>query len=259
MLASEIYDFIDSLAPFGTQDSFDNAGFLVGSPEKDVKKVAVCLDITNDIVDECAEKGVDLIVSHHPVIFTRIRSLDGTNPVYRLIKHDIAALCAHTNLDMARGGISDIMFSLMGFGSSEKAPVLNLIHKGEGLGYGRIAELSEPMLPEALAEAAKKAFNCNSVKYCSGRRPVRTVAVCSGAGNDEVYNCIKQNIDALITGDVKHHGFVDAYNSGLTVIDAGHYCTENIVCGMLLGKLQERFPEAEFFIPEANGEICRYI
>ena len=259
MLAAEIYNFIDSLAPFGTQDGFDNAGFLVGSPEKEVRKAAVCLDITNEIVDECGEKGVDLILSHHPVIFTKIRSLDEKSPVYRLIKNDIAAICAHTNLDMARDGISDIMFSLMGFGSSENAPVLNLVHKSEGLGYGRIARLDKPVNADELAEAAKKAFSCGSVKYCNGGRPITLVAVCSGAGNDEVYTCIKKNIDALITGDVKHHGFVDAYNAGLTVIDAGHYCTENIVCGMLLGRLKEKFPETEFFIPDANREVCRYI
>ena len=85
------------------------------------------------------------------------------------------------------------------------------------------------------------------------------MAVSSGAGNDFVYTCINSSIDALISGDIKHHGFVDARNSGVTVIDAGHYATENILCEMLLQKLKEEFPEIEFFIPETNREICNYI
>lgn len=259
MTVGDVLDHINTYAPFGLQDGFDNSGLLVGSREKPVSRIGVCLDITNDVVDECERENADLIVSHHPVIFSKIRSLDDKSPVYRLIRADIAAVCAHTNVDMVRGGISDVMYELMGFGDPKDAPVLDVIHRDINIGYGRIATLDREMTAGELAGTAKKAFSCKCLKYCDGGKKIKTVALSSGAGNDEVYNCIKHSIDALITGDVKHHGFVDAKNAGLTVIDAGHYCTENIIVNVFAEMLGKKFPEARIFIPKANAQVCKYI
>ncbi len=259
MTVGEVYDYLNTYAPFRLQDSFDNSGLLVGSRDKSVYRIAVCLDITNEVVDECEHVGAQLIISHHPVIFGGIKRIDINNPVYRLIKADIAAICAHTNVDMVRGGISDIMYSLMGFGDPKNAPVLDVIHQDKNIGYGRIAYLDFEISADGLAEKAKTVFSAQGVKYVDGGKSIKSVAVSSGAGNDEVYNCIKMGIDAIITGDVKHHGFVDARNAGVTVIDAGHYATENIIVGVLKQKLAAHFPEADIFEPESNAEICRYI
>lgn len=259
MTAKEVYDFLDSAAPFASQDGFDNSGLLVGSADAEVRKIAVCLDITNAIIEESAKNGADLIVSHHPVIFKGIKKLDMNSPVYRLAALGITAVCLHTPIDMARGGISDMMLELMGFGSAVNAPVLDIIDHKSGLGYGRIAALDNAVTADELAAMAKKAFKCTSVKYTDGGKPIKTVALSSGAGNDEVYTCIERGIDALITGDVKHHGFVDASIAGLTVIDAGHYHTEVIVCDYLKKIISGKFPQAEVFIPESNAEVCKYI
>ena len=259
MTVGEVYDYLNTVAPFRLQDDFDNSGLLVGSRDKEVYRIAVCLDITNDVVEECERTGAQLVVSHHPVIFNRIRALSENSPVYRLIKYGIAAICDHTPLDMNRGGISDVMFEMMGFGDPKSSPVLDLKYPDKNIGYGRIAYLDFEISADGLAESAKNAFSCKGVKYCDGGRSIKSVAVCSGAGNDEVYNCIKMGIDAIITGDVKHHAFVDARNAGVTVIDAGHYATENIIIGTLKQKLAAHFPEADIFEPESNAEICRYI
>ncbi|MBP5605049.1 MAG: Nif3-like dinuclear metal center hexameric protein, partial [Ruminiclostridium sp.] len=104
MTVGDVYDYLNTYAPFRLQDGFDNSGLLVGNRESEIYRIAVCLDITNDVVDECERVGAQLIVSHHPVIFHRIHSLDENSPVYRLIKYNIAAICAHTNVDMVRGG-----------------------------------------------------------------------------------------------------------------------------------------------------------
>lgn len=259
MIVHDIYSKLNQLAPFNTQDDFDNSGLLVGSMDKQVNKIAVCLDITNAVIDECAGSDVDLIVSHHPVIFKKLSMVEPETPVYKLVRNDIAAICLHTPIDMAKGGISDIMYELMDFGSPSDAEVLHLIHKDKGLGYGKIAKLDFGISADYLAEAAKKAFNCTSVKYVDGGKTISTVAVCSGAGSDEIYTAIDKGVDAIITGDVKWHAFVDAKNAGLTVIDAGHYHTETIVCSYIINYLNEQFPDAEIFIPVSNGDVCKYI
>ncbi len=255
----DIYRYIDSFAPFHTQDDFDNSGLLVGDGTEEVTAAAVCLDITNDVIEEVREKGAQVIVSHHPVIFHKPASIGSASPVWRLIRYGIAAVCVHTPLDMAADGISDQMYRLMGFGDPSKAEVLHLIRRNEGIGYGKIAVLKAPVSARELAEQAKKAFDCSCVRYTDGGRPIRRAAVCSGAGNDEIYTCMEKGADALITGDVKWHGFVDAKNAGLTVIDAGHYHTEKIACAPLARKLAARFPEARFFVPDASADVCRYL
>lgn len=251
----EIYDFIDEFAPFGTQDGFDNSGLLVGDGGDPVTKAAVCLDVTNDVIDEAARSGAELIVSHHPVIFHKPARIGRDSPVYRLIENGIDAICVHTPIDMAKGGISDLMLRRMDL-PDENAEVLHMVRPAEGLGYGRIVRLGEETTAAALARRAKAAFGCTAVRYADGGKPIRTVAVCSGAGNDEIYACIEKGADALITGDVKHHGFIDAKNAGLTVIDAGHYHTEVIVCEPLLEKLRARFPEAAFYVSPALADCC---
>ncbi len=259
MTVRDIYSFLDSIAPFGTQDKFDNSGLLTGSMDKEISKIAVCLDITKDIVDECVKMDADLIVAHHPVIFEKLSCVASGTPVYELVRNDIAAVCLHTPIDMAKGGISDLMFELMGFGNPEGAEVLHVIHKDKGIGYGKIAHLEFGISAQYLAETAKEAFNCTAVRFVDGGKTINTVAVCSGAGSSEVYTAIEKGVDAIITGDVKWSAFVDAKNAGITVVDAGHYHTETIVCGHLSDLLTEKFPEAEIFIPINNEDICQYI
>lgn len=255
----EIYDYIDTFAPFRTQDRFDNSGLLVGDGADEVRKAAVSLDTTNDVIDEAAREGAELIISHHPVIFQKPARIERSSPVYRLIRHGIDAVCVHTPIDMAKDGISDLMYRLMEFPDPGRAEVLHVVHPPEGIGYGKIAVFPEPVTAVSLAEKAKSAFGCTVVRYADGGKPIRTAAVCSGAGNDEIYACIEKGVDALITGDVKWHGFTDAKNAGVTVIDAGHFHTEFIVCRPLLEKLRARFPEVEFFLAAASADVCRYV
>ncbi len=259
MLVHDVYNALNELAPFSTQDKFDNSGLLTGSMNKEVNKIAVCLDITNAIIEECAKSDVDLIVAHHPVIFNKLSAVEEDTPVCGLVRNSIAAICLHTPIDMAKGGICDMMYELMGWGNPCDAEVLHVIHHDKNLGYGRIAELEFGLSAKYLAETAKEAFNCTSVKYVDGGKTINRVAVCSGAGSDEVYTAMEKGVDAIITGDVKWHAFVDARNAGLTVVDAGHYHTETIVCGQLLNYLTEKFPEAEIFIPVNNEDVCEYV
>lgn len=252
----DVYRFIDRFAPFGTQDGFDNSGLLVGSMEATVSKIAVCLDITRKTAEEAAMRGAELIVSHHPLIFHKLAAVEVYNPINILIKNDINAICAHTNVDMAKGGISDMMLELLEF--KGEAKVLEPVHK-DGTGYGRIVELDFVAEASALAAACKTAFHCSTVRYYDSGRVIKRVGVCSGAGGSEtdVANAAQKGCDALITGDVKHSGFIEAMNRGITVIDAGHFHTENIICGKLSAELESALG-IEAFICDNSRDFLKY-
>lgn len=249
----DVYRLIDEFAPFSTQDKFDNAGLLVGSMEDAADKIEICLDITCKTVEEAAEKGAQLIVSHHPVIFNKLSALEKCDPVYLLAKHGINAICAHTNVDMAKNGISDVMLELLGFKGDTR--VLEPVHS-DGTGYGRIVELDFTADAEELAQRCKKAFGCKVVRYYDSRKDIKTVGVCSGAGGGEehVANAAKVGCDALITGDVKHSGFIEAANRGITLIDAGHFHTENIICKPLAAMLKQRL-DVDVFVAESSVDL----
>ncbi len=250
----KIYDSIDEFAPFSIQDSFDNSGLLVGNENDEVDKTAVCLDITNEVIEEAHTSGAQLIVSHHPVIFDPLKKLKSNNPVYLLAKYGISAICAHTNIDMCTGGISDIMLELLGFSSNE---TLDIIYPQINAGYGRIVDLSETVSVGELAKKAKKAFNVSCVRYNDIDTPVKRFAVCSGAGTSEIGVALAKNCQAIITGDIKWSGFVSGANCGICVIDAGHFHTENIVCG-LLKKLVEK-ECSHCYVSPCSRDLCSYI
>lgn len=257
MTVREIYDYINTLAPFDTQDKFDNSGLLAGSFDAEVTKIAVCLDITCDIVEEAASLGANLIISHHPVIFHPLRAVRAGSVVALLTEKKINAICAHTNMDMAEGGVTDIMLALLDFNGKD---VLQTVFPEKGLGYGRIVTLDFGADAKSLAELCKKAFGCTVVRYCDNNRPCKRIGVCSGAGGSDtdVAHAADMGCDALITGDVKWSGFVEGKNRGVAVIDAGHFHTENILCNVLVAKLSQEF-EVEVFIPFTNEDLCRYI
>ena len=252
----DVYRYINAMAPFDTQDKFDNSGLLVGNMESTVTKAAVCLDITQKAAEEAAHKGAELIVSHHPLIFHKLSAIEIHNPLNILIKNDISAICAHTNVDICKNGISDMMLELLDFKGETR--VLEPIHS-DGSGYGRIVELDFVSDADSLASLCNIAFHCNTVRYYDSGRIVKIVGVCSGAGGSEenVENAVKMGCDALITGDVKHSGFIEAANRGITLIDAGHFHTENIICGKIAADLEADLG-IEAFISENSVDILKY-
>lgn len=257
MTVKDVYDFLDRLAPFATQDKFDNSGLLAGSFDAEVTKIAVCLDITKEVVDEAASLGANLLVSHHPVIFHPLKAVASDSVVASLIEKKMNAVCVHTNMDMAKGGVTDIMLDLLDFRGTE---VFDVIHPSLNLGYGKIVDLDFGADAKSLAELCKKAFGCTVVRFSDNNRPCKRIVVCSGAGGSDAYvaQAAELGCDALITGDVKWSAFVEGRNRGVAVIDAGHYHTENILCNVLVSKLSQEF-DAEVFIPFANEDLCRYI
>lgn len=327
----DIYNAINRVADFNRHDKYDNVGILVGKPEDKVTRVLIALDITRKVALEAIDGGYDLIVTHHPLIFNPLYTLSDDTVSGMLLKNGIAHIAAHTNLDMARGGVSDIMAELLGLENTEKVfevkeknpyyqvtvfvpqthteTVYDAMQRagagkqgnysgcaykvsGEGRfmplessnafignigelekvcedriemlvkpsalssvisamrnahpyeepaftvcenhalyeeeGYGKVCTCKETTAKE-LAALIKERYGNTVVRYTDSGKKIRTVAVCSGAGSSNTALAIALGIDAYITGDVKYSDFVDAERAGLTLIDAGHFHTENIV------------------------------
>lgn len=248
----EIYDLINEIAPFSIQESYDNSGLLVGSREFVVKKVLIALDITIDVAKEAVENNVDLIITHHPVIFRAIKNIDLTSVVGVLALNRISVISAHTNFDSADNGLNKILCDKLGFISDKS------IFRNDGANIGNICTLDKSCTANQLAKHIKKSLNSGVLRYNDLNKDIKTVAVCCGSGGSFLNDVIAANADAFITGDVKHDVFIDAYNAGLCVIDAGHFDTENIFCQYMKDFLSVEFNEVDFEIAKSNRNILSY-
>ena len=226
----DFYGYLNSIAPFETQEDWDNSGMLVGDMEAEVKKVAVALDITHEEIKKAKAIGADLIISHHPVIFNPIKSVTKGSVPYELVASSINALCCHTPLDIADGGTNDSLAKLLGIEVTRtEDPILRL---------GTV----EPTTAENLAGKIAKTLN-TKVRYADAGRKIEKIAICTGAGCSLIEAA--GEIDAFITGDASHHNFLDCVQAGITLIVAGHYETEIVVVPVLVKKLQAQFPDIE--------------
>ncbi len=259
MTVSNIYDEINKIAPFSYAENGDNVGLLIGSVDSDVKKVLLALDITREVAVEAIENGYDLIISHHPVIFKKLARLDDKNVAVMLSKHNISAICAHTNFDIADGGINDILVKM--FPVEEKVDVLEVISEqnGKKVGIGRICNLQEEMSAERLAETTKNTLKTKVLRYNKPKKSLKKIAISCGYGGSRIYSAIEKGIDAIICGDVHHEHFIDAQNADVCVIDAGHFYTENVLVNYLKCVLGEKFSELVVDIARNNNDIIRYI
>ncbi len=255
----EVYQYLDSLAPFSLQMSFDNSGLLVGRSEHPVTKILLALDITEEVVAEAAARGAELIVSHHPVLFHPAKNLTDGSPTGRrllaLIENGIAAVCAHTNLDVAAGGVNDVLAHKLGLTGIEMIHPEGLTPDGTPYGLGRMGYVAEEQAPAQFAVFVKAALGSAGVRCADAGRPVRKVAVVGGAGVDMAEHALAQGCDTLVTSDVRYHEFLDVRDQGLNLMDAGHFPTENLVCSVLADWLRKGFPETEVWISERHREI----
>ena len=235
---THIYDAIDRLAPFWLTMDFDNTGILVGDRNREVSCALLALDCTPAVIEQAKQLGAQLIVTHHPVIFHPLKRVNEDAVVYQLIRSDIAVISAHTNLDIAQGGVNDALASAIGLRDCRGLELLN-----EQTG----AWLPEPLSPEAFAAHVKSCLNAASVKFAAAPRAIHTVALCSGSGADCLDAAISAGADALLTSEVKQHEYLAATAAGISIFDAGHFDTEDIVIEPLRDYLAKEIPDVHFF------------
>lgn len=237
----EILGIIEAWAPKANAEEWDNSGLLIGHAEDTVSRVLIALDITPGAVDSAIAVGADLIITHHPVIFSPLKVLDSHRLPYRLAAAGIAVISAHTNLDKAVGGVNDVLAELLGLTDVQALDD----------GMCRIGKLPEETTAKALAKQVAVVLNTVPRVNNTGGS-IRTVAVCGGSGGNFIPS-VGPMADAFITGEVKHHEWLMANEQGLTVIEAGHYATEFPVTDAIFNVLQQAFPDLPITVYE-DGE-----
>ena len=245
----DVYDCIDAFAPFSTQLDFDNSGLLVGDPDSPVRRIAVCLDITPETIRDASDCGADLLVSHHPVIFRPRKKLLGNDPAYLLVRAGMSAICCHTPLDLASGGVNDVLAARFRLSKVESVTTESIPAPMVRVGF-----LPEPMRAIELAATAAENLSAK-VRWCDGGKAIETLAVCGGSGGDLVADVAALGVDALLTGDAHYHDFLDAEQLGVTLIAAGHFETEYPVVPVLAQRLREKLAAVEVVTPEQNRSI----
>ena len=259
---TDILQSLDGWAPFETQMDFDNSGFLVGRGQREVKKILVALDITEDVAEEASRWSADLIVSHHPVIFHPVQAITDESATGRiliqLLERSIAAICAHTNLDAALGGVNDCLANVLGLQETELLTRDGLDREGRPYGIGRIGTAKNSgSCAQKYAAFVKEALGAASVRYVDAGRVVNRVAVGGGACASMLDSAVKAGCDTFVTSDVRYHEYLEAKALRINLIDAGHFPTENVVCPALVHFLSQTFPELTVCQSEIHREVYR--
>lgn len=246
---NDIYEYIDSIAPFAAQMGFDNSGLQLGRRSAEVKTALLSLDVTDIVIDEAIRAGAQLIISHHPLIFTAIKCVDDEK-LLRLAENGIAVISAHTSLDIAEGGVNDVLMRLLG---AEPECAL------DAEGCGRIGTLPVAAEFDDFLHMCRDKLNTNGLRYYSAGKAVKRLAVMGGAGGDCVRDAFAAGCDTYVTSDIKYHQFLEAAELGLNLIDGDHFCTEAPVMPVLFRRLSGAFPDVGFVLSRKHSQVVSFI
>lgn len=243
MICQDIIQVLEKLSPKPYALGFDNVGLLVGDSHKEIKKIFVALDADEKTVDEAVAAGVDMLVTHHPMIFNAIKSVNEENglgrKILKLAGNHICLYAMHTNFDV-KGSMSDLAAKRLGLA---KASVLEST-ADDGEGIGRIGEISAVKTLEDLADLVCKKFKLDEViVYGDLKARVERIGIIPGSGKSVMDAAVEQGVDALVTGDFGHHEGLDAIEAGINVIDASHAGIERIFIPFMGEYLKEQLPE----------------
>lgn len=250
----DIYNFIDSFAPFSAAEAWDNSGLLTGDFCEKAEGVIVCLDLTAQVLAEARASGANVIVTHHPIIFHPLKNIMSDSLISGIVRAGLNVICAHTNLDISSDGVNTHLARSLGLSN-----ITELIPSGhEETRFGCVGSLEREMSPEQFAAHVKKALGCSGVRLADGGKPVKTVAVCGGSGSDFLSIAAKK-ADAYVTSEVKHSVFLDALHAGLTVVEPSHHASEAIVLAPLCARIREKFPDIPAVVSENTHEPARFV
>ncbi|MBQ8407653.1 MAG: Nif3-like dinuclear metal center hexameric protein [Clostridia bacterium] len=254
MKVIELYNKLSEIIPPSLSCSWDRDGLeSCPEPEREVKRVLISLDTTNEVIDKAIADGADVIVSHHPLFFGGLGNIntltfDGARAV-KLAKHNIATMSFHTRLDALEGGVNDILAELIGLKNVETVGDEGIV---------RIGELSAELDVMDFAKSVKERLSCGQsekearVAICPANRSVKRVAVLGGSGGDDIRVAAQAGADTYLTGELKYHERLSAADFGVNLVCAGHFFTEYPVCAFLERTVKALLPEARVEVVFSN-------
>ena len=258
MKIKQVLSALERFAPLPLQESWDNAGLQIGLTEAEVSGALLCLDVTEQVIDEAVAKGCNLVVSHHPLLFRGLKQVSDANDVQRTvrkaIKHDVCVISMHTNMDNARGGVNFKMAEKLG------AKVLNSACEKDASEKVSmvLAELPEAMDARQFIEHVKRAF---SVQCAHGnellQRPIRKVAICGGAADFMLDEAIANGADAFITGEMHYHTYF-GHEQEIQICVIGHYESEQFTSEIFREIIEKECPGVVCQIAETNTNPIKY-
>lgn len=237
MKVNDILEFLDAFFPMSSACDFDNVGLLIGNKDAKVNNVLIALDCTQDTVKEAIKTNCQLIITHHPVIFSPLKQILSGSIVHNLILNNISVISMHTNLDVSFGGVNSCL--------CKEIELENVDFYTACDGYILQKGSISPVSAEDFALHLKNKLK-TVVKYVDGGKPIKNVLVCSGSGGDFIADAINSGFDALVTSDIKHHHFLEAFDSGVSLFDCGHFNTEDVVIEPLKAVLIKNFSSVNF-------------
>ena len=245
MKAYELINWLNIRHPQKFAEEWDNVGLLVGDDQKEISHVFLALDLTEPVLDEAVAAGADMILTHHPMIFSGIKKINNHTftgrKILRLIREDIPYFAMHTNYDVL--GMADLSAD---YTKMHDTTVLSVTEEREGevQGFGRVGKLPREMTLREYAQLVKESLKLNDVKvYGNLDSMVKCAAVCTGSGKSMIKDVIKAGADVYVTGDIDYHTAIDTMADGLAIVDAGHYGTEYIFAEAMERELNEAFPD----------------
>jgi dinuclear metal center YbgI/SA1388 family protein len=250
MNVGEVLNYINELAPFKYAEVWDNVGLMLGSRKCEVRRIMLCMDVTLKAVQESIDKGVDLIVSHHPFLFSKLKSVDFDSMkgqrIVTLIKNDINVISAHTNLDVAVGGVNDAFAEAVGLTECDKFKTYIPEGFEVDLGLGKVGKLPNELSFDQFVSHIKKNLDIQNLRVI-GAQPatVKKVATFCGSFDGDLESVKRHSVDLLLTGDIKYHTALDAREMGLCILDVGHFASERIILTRLKKLLENRFDKSE--------------
>ena len=254
-IVNDVIKEMEKIAPTYLKEDFDNVGLMVGDKSKEVKKVLLALDCTLNVIEEAKIENADLIITHHPLIFRRpsnitTDTLQGKK-IIELIKNDISLYSSHTNLDSVENGLNSTIVSLLGF---EEGAILEANKKEQSAGIGRLVSLNEGISLEQLVDKVKKALSINHLRVVNGNDKITKIAIVNGSGQDFIGKAVSLGADCIITGDTTYHFASDYKELGISILDVGHFASEQLVFFNVMKKLEEKFRDIEFITSKVEED-----
>lgn len=250
MTVQDLYETIDRLAPFATQYDEDNSGLLVGSASQEVTGILFALDVSQRVIDEAVSLGVQLIVTHHPLMFSPIRALTDSDHEGRLIRRltqeNISLIAAHTNLDQAPGGINDTL--------AERCGLSDIA----GEAFFRCGLLPVPLTAGKYAEELMDRLHTVVRVMGPEDAVIRKVGLCSGGGSSEWHRAVDTGCDAFVSGEIRHHIGLALADSGLVGFECGHFATEEPGIRAFAAALQKSLNQVQYNVRFYVSDISAY-